>query len=97
MAVGDLDEDLTQEKLVEDVAAKHVEEFAFGMAAAKFEPLADHMETAGISSGQGLTEDKHGVASVERIESGALVVTIDRKSTRLNSSHRSLSRMPSSA
>ena len=76
MGVGYFDEDLAQEKLVEDVAAKHFEEFAFGMAAAKFEPLADYMETAGIGSGQGLTEGKHGIAGVERVECGSVVVAI---------------------
>ena len=41
------------------------------------------------------------VLTADKVEQGIYIVTgkhnIDRKSTRLNSSHRSLSRMPSSA
>ena len=36
-------------------------------------------------------------AGVHQLASGVIAVTTDRKSTRLNSSHRSVSRMPSSA
>ena len=39
---------------------------------------------------------KHGIAE-QHIVTGKQSVLLDRKSTRLNSSHRSLSRMPSSA
>ena len=41
--------------------------------------------------GQGLRAD------LERLEQDPVTALVDRKSTRLNSSHRSLSRMPSSA
>ena len=37
------------------------------------------------------------VGKIDRYESRAGVIELDRKSTRLNSSHRLLSRMPSSA
>ena len=39
----------------------------------------------------------HGFAFLSRIKKDAELKTIDRKSTRLNSSHSGLSRMPSSA
>ena len=39
----------------------------------------------------------HSVEHVMGTEAEAVVDAVDRKSTRLNSSHRSLSRMPSSA
>ena len=42
-----------------------------------------------------LPPPKHGVVSVVR--GGAALFALDRKSTRLNSSHSELSRMPSSA
>ena len=43
-----------------------------------------------------LTAESVATAGVDAYD-GAVVVAPDRKSTRLNSSHRSLSRMPSSA
>ena len=43
------------------------------------------------------SEDIDQIKTYTAIELRLLARTIDRKSTRLNSSHRSLSRMPSSA
>ena len=41
--------------------------------------------------------NSHYTAIVSRVDSGVLLRQADRKSTRLNSSHHRLSRMPSSA
>lgn len=76
MRPGNFDEHFAKEELVEDVAAQHVEEFAVGMAAAKFQALTDHMETARRHGGQGLTNRKHRVAAIERIEGDGMVVAI---------------------
>ena len=49
-----------------------------------------------IESGRVLREEEFAVIS-SNMQDGSSVIKTDRKSTRLNSSHRSLSRMPSSA
>ena len=43
------------------------------------------------------SEDELSSSSVEKVTGGNLGMGTDRKSTRLNSSHESVSRMPSSA
>ena len=76
MSPGNFNEHFAKKELVEDVAAQHVEEFAVGMAAAEFQALTDHVKTARRHGGQGLTNRKHRVAAIERIEGDGRAVAI---------------------
>ena len=69
---------------------------------AVFEDVASVLEAAaGEDHGEVLAGVRRGVAEVAHVENRRVVeeggVGLDRKSTRLNSSHIPLSRMPSSA
>ena len=61
---------------------------------ARLGPLPDRTEIVYVSPLKALSNDVHKNLEIPLAEISALA---DRKSTRLNSSHRALSRMPSSA
>ena len=76
---------MTTEEAFVKVLQMHGIEHAFGIIGSAFMPISDIFPDAGITFWDVAHETNGGL------------IAEDRKSTRLNSSHSSVSRMPSSA
>lgn len=70
------DKDFSNEQLIEDVAAKHIEELAFGVAAVQLQPLPDDAQIRGTGGRERLTVGEESVLAAKSVECDGLVVVV---------------------